>query len=318
MNTAVKTQGKKGTEHQEIWKVKEEWAMKTAMGIKKVNMRLHQAIATKAPVRFLGGLALGALLMTATAVPLSPAHADEPARPLSIEQIECYPEISNDCPALIYHEATQGQVLGPFSSEEIVDVPGLLQTEVWLLCDVYPVSTSVGAASRAGTEDLPGLLQTEVWLPGDIYPVSTFEIPVRTPLTGEQIYRSEGFEEFGIPWQIDDDGMVVEAVQKPVASRPLSNMEIERLDYQIDGMLSAAAQTPSVGRPLSNMEMERMDYQIDSMLSAAAQNPSAGRPLSDEQLRLILDYEMTGLPNPNFTYDELMQAKVGSEPALEQ
>ena len=49
-------------------------------------------------------------------------------------------------------------------------------------------------------------------------------------------------------------------------------------------------------------------------LSAAAQNPSVGRPLSDEQLRLILDHEMTGLPNPNFTYDELMQAKVGSEP----
>ena len=78
-----------------------------------------------------------------------------------------------------------------------------------------------------------------------------------------------------------------------------------------------AVQQPVVSRPLSNMEMERMDYQIDGMLSAAAQNPSVGRPLSDEQLGLILDYEMTGLPNPNFTYDELMQAKVGSEPALE-
>ena len=43
-----------------------------------------------------------------------------------------------------------------------------------------------------------------------------------------------------------------------------------------------------------------------------------GPPLQDEQLRLILDYEMTGLPNPYFTYVELMQAKVGSEPPLEQ
>ena len=216
----------------------------------KVNTRIHQAMATKAPVKFLGGLALGALLMAATVLPFSAVLADEPARPLSSEQNRCYPEISDDCLALPDHEL------------------------------------SYNTAARA--------------------------------LSDQQSYRIEGFEAFGVPLQIDEEGMVVEAVQKPVASRPLSNMEIERLDYQIDGMLSAAAQTPSVGRPLSNMEMERMDYQIDSMLSAAAQNPSAGRPLSDEQLRLILDYEMTGLPNPNFTYDELMQAKVGSEPALEQ
>ena len=221
MNTAVKTQGKNGTEHQEILKVKEEWAMKTAMGIKKVNIRLHETLAMKTPVKLLGGLALGALLMAATTLPLGTASADEPARPLSSEQNRCYPEISNDCLVLPDHEL------------------------------------SYNTAARA--------------------------------LSDQQSYRIQGFEAFGIPLQIDEEGMVVEAVQKPVASRPLSNMEIERLDYQIDGMLSAAAQTPSVDRPLS-----------------------------DEKLGLILDYEMTGLPNPNFTYDELMQAKVGSEPALEQ
>ena len=90
-------------------------------------------------------------------------------------------------------------------------------------------------------------------------------------------------------------------------------------DYdQADELLFDQPRRPSASRPLSDMEIERLDYQIDGMLSAAAQTPSVGGPQSDEQLRLILDYEMTGLPNPNFTYDELMQAKVGSEPALEQ
>ena len=97
MNTAVKTQGKNGTEHQEILKVKEEWAMKTAMGIKKVNIRLHETLAMKTPVKLLGGLALGALLMAATALPLGTASADDPARPLSGEQIvQCYPQIDEN------------------------------------------------------------------------------------------------------------------------------------------------------------------------------------------------------------------------------
>ena len=78
--------------------------MRSAMWMAKVNMRLHQALATKAAVKFLGGLALGALLMTATVLPFSATYAHEPARPLSIEQIECYPEISNDCLTFTDHE----------------------------------------------------------------------------------------------------------------------------------------------------------------------------------------------------------------------
>ena len=97
MNTAVKTQGKNGTEHQEILKVKEEWAMKATMWMTKVNMRLHETLAAKTPVKLLGGLALGALLMAATALPLGTASADEPAKPLSGEQIvQCYPEIDEN------------------------------------------------------------------------------------------------------------------------------------------------------------------------------------------------------------------------------
>ena len=113
MNTPTgQAQSKGRTASQGLVKFKEESEMKMATRMAKVNMRLHQAIATKAPVKFLGGLALGALLMTATVLPFRATYADEPARPLSVEQVECYPEISNDCPDLIYHEATQGQVLG--------------------------------------------------------------------------------------------------------------------------------------------------------------------------------------------------------------
>ena len=132
--------------HQEISKFKEGFEMKSAMRISKVDTRAHETLSAKAPAKFLRWLALGALLMMATVLPLSAVLADEPARPLSSEQNRCHPEISNDCLALPDHEL------------------------------------SYNTAARA--------------------------------LSDQQGYRIEGLEEFGIPWQIDDEGMVVEALMQ--------------------------------------------------------------------------------------------------------
>ena len=50
--------------------------------ITKVRGWLSQALATKAPSKIMGGFALGALLITATALPIGTMHADEPGSPL--------------------------------------------------------------------------------------------------------------------------------------------------------------------------------------------------------------------------------------------
>jgi hypothetical protein len=74
---------------------------------------------------------------------------------------------------------------------------------------------------------------------------------------------------------------------QPSTSRPLSNREMERLDYEADMLLFAEAHKPSAGRPLSNREIERLDYEADMLLFAEAHTPSASRPLSSEDLERL-------------------------------
>lgn len=70
--------------------------MHRKMETTKMNMGLSKRLA-KALAKFLGGLTLGALLITAAALPFGPAKADEPARPLTSERIQCYPEDNVVC-----------------------------------------------------------------------------------------------------------------------------------------------------------------------------------------------------------------------------
>jgi hypothetical protein len=71
--------------------------MKTVTLTAKVNMWLHEHLAIKTPAKLLGGLALGALVMVATALPLGTTYADEPARPLTSQQNPGYCEIDGSC-----------------------------------------------------------------------------------------------------------------------------------------------------------------------------------------------------------------------------
>ena len=78
------TQTGTGTTHQEFSNKKEEIQMNRTNTIRKLNMRLSNSVSRNFPAKVIGGLALGALLAVATALPLSPAQAS----PLTVPPVE--------------------------------------------------------------------------------------------------------------------------------------------------------------------------------------------------------------------------------------
>ncbi len=78
--------------NQEIAKGSEEIEMKLAMRLSAVKNLVSNSLATSTPAKLLGGLALGALLMTVTVPALGTIHADGPSRPAVIEQANQAPE----------------------------------------------------------------------------------------------------------------------------------------------------------------------------------------------------------------------------------
>ena len=67
--------------YQQISQIREVIEMKLVNLSKQLNIKVSQVLSTTTPAKLLGGLALGALLMTATALPTGSAWADEPASP---------------------------------------------------------------------------------------------------------------------------------------------------------------------------------------------------------------------------------------------
>lgn len=68
--------------YEKLLKIQEEIEMKLALRIIEVKTILSKGLATK----MLGGLALGTILMTATALPFGTSYADGPSRPLVTEE----------------------------------------------------------------------------------------------------------------------------------------------------------------------------------------------------------------------------------------
>ena len=275
MNSAVsQVQNRVQRVYQEISKFKEGFEMKSAKRITKLNTRLHETLAGKAPAKFLRGLALGSLLAAAAVLPFGPAYADEPSRPLSSEQIVCYEEVglcSNQFEALsrdypVYHELDQVRGGHPLSREQIdliqdyeiagihwgidgqgvvVEVPidgvffdvvkepasvSLSPADWWEYTEYgnnvspFSISASVSPSEQIWcpeiSGDCPTLIDLRVTQGKVRSPISGAEIEglddhslvyaeskqgeMRAPLTDEQIYRIDGFEEFGAPWLTDD------------------------------------------------------------------------------------------------------------------
>ena len=81
--TKIRNQSNLRTVKQEISKLLEEIEMKLHITTSNIKIKVSKVLASKAPVRVLGGFALAAMLMTATALPLNPVHADEATRPIT-------------------------------------------------------------------------------------------------------------------------------------------------------------------------------------------------------------------------------------------
>lgn len=62
--------------------MREEIEIKLVNLSNKLNAKVSQGRNIRTPAKILGGLALGAMLMTATALPIGTIHADEPGSPL--------------------------------------------------------------------------------------------------------------------------------------------------------------------------------------------------------------------------------------------
>lgn len=76
-----------GAVGQEISKVKEAFEMKLEMYISDATNRVSNGLSNMNPAKLLGGLAVGAFLMTATFLPLGPINADGPSSSLVSEDI---------------------------------------------------------------------------------------------------------------------------------------------------------------------------------------------------------------------------------------
>jgi hypothetical protein len=193
MNTPdVNTQNKPSTVHQELGKFKEEQEMKTATLTAKVNIWLHEHLALKTPIKLLVGLALGALVMAATALPLGTTYADEPARPLTSEGIQCYPEDNVVC------------LYDPFLAE-VLPNPAL------------------------ATDTTVSGVQFEEWPEAgfDSYTYHRFMVEqgkVGSRLSKEQLELIREYDTLGMDWRIDDYGRVVvfEVPRKPFAGSSVS------------------------------------------------------------------------------------------------
>jgi hypothetical protein len=83
----VQTQRKARAGYQKVLKIREECEMRFAIGMAKVNSWLPESFAKKSSVKLLGGLAVGAMLITATTFTYDHLRQDEAASPSSSSQI---------------------------------------------------------------------------------------------------------------------------------------------------------------------------------------------------------------------------------------
>jgi hypothetical protein len=83
----VQTQGKARAGYQKALKIREDCEMRFAIGMAKVNSWLPESFAKKSSVKLLGGLAVGAMLITATTFTYDQLRRDEAASLSSNSQI---------------------------------------------------------------------------------------------------------------------------------------------------------------------------------------------------------------------------------------
>src|SRR5918999_2282312 len=85
--SVVQTRGKARAGYQKALKIREDCEMRFAIGMAKLNSWLPESFAKKSSVKLLGGLAVGAMLITATTFTYDQLRRDEGASLSSNTQI---------------------------------------------------------------------------------------------------------------------------------------------------------------------------------------------------------------------------------------
>jgi hypothetical protein len=133
-----------------IVKFKEGWKMKVATKATKIKMVLSRGLATQHPVKLVGILALGAMLIASTAVQFAPRAGEESVNNSAVEK-----------PEAILKSADLGGVDSEYRFMDLEDEP--LSVE-FLRTYVYPEerpSRSEGSSShKQGIERLEGEIST--------------------------------------------------------------------------------------------------------------------------------------------------------------
>ena len=113
----IRTNDKTGAPHQCILKIEEACEMSLAIRMKKVTTWVSESLMTKSPAKLLGGMVLGAVIMAATVLPLSPVYGDGPARPFIAYWNHTIPEFDIDKadPALL------SEVMDAFGEGAVAD-----------------------------------------------------------------------------------------------------------------------------------------------------------------------------------------------------
>src|ERR687896_2433929 len=225
----VQIQRKAKAGYQKVLKIREECEMRFTIGMAKVNRWQPESFTKKSSVKLLGGLAVGAMLITATTFTYDQLRRDEGASLSSNTQIT---EASQASAYWVQRDEAEEMTYDELSKNFIgIPSPGTQITHL-----ENQIASLLADAARDPSRNTPQLSREIERLDNQIDMLRLSAMPdtsrVRPLWNLRSIERLE--EQISI--------IVQNAAQ---AGKPLSNKEIERLYAQIDLMLAAEAQDRS-------------------------------------------------------------------------
>jgi hypothetical protein len=241
---------------QNILRFKEEWGLKVPTQITKVKMVIFKGLATQHPVKLVGILALGALLMGGTAVQFAPGPDESGSNP-SLKKVQAHSKPTD-----------VGAVDSDFRFTDIdaVDDPLLVED---LLTYVYPEAAIGGSYEQQRAADS---LQERIELREMLNSMAVRDLVVRSNHEQQRAERLEvqrlqedvqnrygGVRGPSHYQQRSADSVhdVTRFFGEDVAAALGYELLIARLDhFQADG-------------PMTSRKMERLDHEIDTLLIAA-------------------------------------------------
>jgi hypothetical protein len=116
----VQIQRKAEAGYQKVLKIREECEMRFTIGMAKVNRWLPESFTKKSSVKLLGGLAVGAMLITATTFTYDQLRQDEAASPSSSSQTT---EASQAASYWIHRDEVEEMAYGELSKSFVPAFP---------------------------------------------------------------------------------------------------------------------------------------------------------------------------------------------------